>query len=62
MFDTTPIGEMKRSEFAIFRNRDNWQERRPVCYIDLRDKRDRPIRGLEGLINSVQSDLSLSKR
>ena len=29
MFESTPIGEMQRSEFAIFRNRPNWMDYQP---------------------------------
>ncbi len=57
MMDETQIGEMKVSEFAIFRYRDNWQDDRPRRYIDLRDKSDRPVSSaLGGLINSFESD------
>lgn len=56
MFDETPIGEMKQSEFAIFRNRENWIDFRPRRYLDLRDKSNAPIIGLGGLINSFESD------
>jgi hypothetical protein len=56
MFDETQISEMKRSEFAIFKNRENWLDFRPRRYLDLRDKSERPICGLGNLINSFESD------
>ena len=55
MLDETQIGEMKQSEFAIFRYSENWQDRRPRRLLDLRDKTGFPIRGLEGLVNSRSS-------
>ena len=55
MLDETQIGEMKQSEFAVFRYSENWQDRRPRRLLDLRDKSNFPIRGLEGLINSRSS-------
>ncbi len=33
MFESTPMGIMARSEFAIFRNRDNWQDHKPIKYL-----------------------------
>jgi len=56
MLDQTPIGEMKQSEFAIFRYCENWQDRRPRRLLDLRDKSRAPICGLGNLINSLESD------
>ena len=56
MLDETPIGEMKKSEFAIFRYSENWQDRKPRRLLDLRDKSDAPICGLGGFINAFESD------
>jgi hypothetical protein len=56
MMDETQIGEMKQSEFAIFRYCENWQDHRPRRLLDLRDKSGAPIRGLGGLINALESD------
>jgi len=56
MLEQTPIGEMKQSEFAIFRYSKNWQDRRPRRLLDLRDKSRAPICGLGNLINSLESD------
>lgn len=56
VIDETPIGEMKQSEFAVFRFSDNWKDRRPRRLLDLRDKSNFPIVGLGGLINSLESD------
>ena len=56
MLDQTQIGEMKQSEFAIFKYTENWQDCRPFRLLDLRDKSDAPICGLGNLINSLNSD------
>lgn len=56
MLDETQIGEMRQSEFAIFRYCENWQDRRPRRLLDLRDKSNAPIVGLGGLINAFESD------
>jgi len=53
MLDETPIGEMKQSEFAIFRYSENWQDRRPRRLLDLRDKSNASVCGL---VNSLESD------
>lgn len=59
LFDETPIGEMKQSEFAIFKNHPeaSWKDFPPRYYLDMRDKSKRRIGGiLSGLINSFESD------
>ena len=56
MLDQTQIGEMKQSEFAIFRYCENWQDRKPRRLLDLRDKSNAPIIGLGGLLNAFESD------
>lgn len=56
MLDETQIGEMRQSEFAIFRYGENWQDRKPRRFLDLRDKSNAPICGLGGLINAFESD------
>lgn len=40
---------------AVFRHRLNWHDYKPYCLIDNREKKDCPIIGLGGLIDSLDS-------
>jgi hypothetical protein len=62
IFDETPIGEMRKSEFAIFRNRPGIEDYldSPRRYWRGPEVKTYLSSSLAGLINTVQSDLSFS--
>jgi hypothetical protein len=56
IMDETPIGEMRRSEFAIFRNRPTIGDNRPRYYWRGAEVKVNISSAVSGLINSRSSD------
>jgi hypothetical protein len=59
IFDETPIGEMRKSEFAVFRNGPNILESKPRKYWRGCEVPNLLVTG--GLINYVNSDFTINQ-
>jgi hypothetical protein len=56
IIDNCPAYIRDNSEFAVFRNRKNWWEKKPYLLSDWRDKKDWLICADFGFINELGSD------
>ena len=57
VLDETPVGQIKTSEFGVFKNRPDWWEYRPTRYYRGFETKDVNFRAmLGGLINRLESD------
>jgi len=60
--DETPIGEMRRSEFAIFRNSERIMDAKPRLYWRGSEVKVYLSSCVGGFVNSMNSDFSLNVR
>jgi len=55
IIDNSPAYERDASEFAIFRNTQNWWTKKPRRLVDFRDKSNHPIGANFSFINELDS-------
>lgn len=55
IIDNSPAYERDDSEFAVFRNTQNWWGKNPNRLVDFRDKRNHPIGANFSFINELDS-------
>lgn len=55
-FDSIPMGEFNQSQFAVFRNRPDWRDKKPYRLVDCRDRSNEPIPASLGMWVINQAD------